>query len=60
MRFSRSAIAAGLATAATLISAEALSSTSDVLVLGKDNFTASTQNEVSIERRLSHVSCQQL
>ncbi|SPC65691.1 probable proteine disulfate isomerase [Ustilago sp. UG-2017b] len=45
MRFSRSAIAAGLATAATLISAEALSSTSDVLVLGKDNFTASTQNE---------------
>lgn len=45
MRFSRSAIAAGLATAATFLSAEASSSTSDVLVLGKDNFTASTQNE---------------
>ena len=45
MRFSRSAIAAGLATAATFMSAEA-SSSSDVLVLGKDNFTASVQNEV--------------
>lgn len=44
MRFSRSAIAAGLAAAATFMSAEA-SSSSDVLVLGKDNFTSSVANE---------------
>ena len=47
MRFSRSAIAAGLATAATLISAEA-SSSSDVLVLGSANFTENVQKEVRI------------
>ncbi|GAK65066.1 protein disulfide isomerase [Moesziomyces antarcticus] len=39
MRFSRSAIAAGLATAATFMAADA-SSSSDVLDLGKDNFTS--------------------
>lgn len=45
MRFSRSAIAAGLATAATFVAAEA-SSSSDVLVLGTSNFTENVQNEV--------------
>ncbi|CBQ71186.1 probable proteine disulfate isomerase [Sporisorium reilianum SRZ2] len=44
MRFSRSAIAAGLATAATFMAAEA-SSSSDVLVLGSANFTENVQNE---------------
>ncbi|TKY85987.1 hypothetical protein EX895_004812 [Sporisorium graminicola] len=44
MRFSRSAIAAGLATAATFVAAEA-SSSSDVLVLGTSNFTENVQNE---------------
>lgn len=44
MRFSRSAIAAGLATAATFMAAEA--SSSDVLVLGNGNFTENVQNEV--------------
>ncbi|CDU25546.1 probable proteine disulfate isomerase [Sporisorium scitamineum] len=43
MRFSRSAIAAGLATAATFMAAEA--SSSDVLVLGNGNFTENVQNE---------------
>lgn len=45
MRFARSAIAAGLATAATFMAAEA-SSSSDVLVLCSGNFTETVQNEV--------------
>ncbi len=47
MRFTRSVVAAGLATAATFMAAEA-SSSSDVLVLGQGNFTENVQNEVSV------------
>jgi protein disulfide-isomerase A1 len=47
MRFSRSAIAAGLATPATFMAADA-SSSSDVLDLGKDNFTSIVSPEVGL------------
>ena len=49
MRFARSAIAAGLATAATVMASDA-SSSSDVLVLGQANFTENVNPEVCIKQ----------